>query len=72
VEPALSAALWTRGGFPPSLLAAGDEASAAWRANFIATYLERDIPQLGPRIPAETLRRFWTMLAHRRRERSST
>jgi predicted AAA+ superfamily ATPase len=57
--------LWIRGGFPRSLLAPSEEASATWRANFIATYLERDIPQLGPRIPAETLRRFWTMLAHR-------
>ena len=56
--------LWSRGGFPPSFLASSDEASALWRENFIRTYLERDIPQLGPRIPAETLRRFWTMLAH--------
>ena len=56
--------LWLRGGFPDSFLAADDAASALWRANFIKTYLERDIPQLGPRIPAETLRRFWTMLAH--------
>ena len=56
--------LWVRGGFPNSFLAATDEASAIWRENFIRTYLERDIPQLGPRIPAETLRRFWTMLAH--------
>ena len=56
--------LWLRGGFPESLLATGDDASLAWRRAFIRTYLERDIPQLGPRIPAETLRRFWTMLAH--------
>nr|WP_196799482.1 ATP-binding protein [Verrucomicrobium sp. 3C] len=56
--------LWVRGGFPDSYLAASDEASAVWRENFLRTYLERDIPQLGPRIPAETLRRFWTMLAH--------
>lgn len=56
--------LWTRGGFPDSFLAASDEASAVWRRSFIRTYLERDIPQLGPRVPAETLRRFWTMLAH--------
>ena len=56
--------LWCRGGFPDSYLAAGDEKSLEWRHNFISTYLERDIPQLGPRIPAETLRRFWTMLAH--------
>lgn len=56
--------LWIRGGFPDSFLATSDEASAVWRENFIRTYLERDIPQLGPRVPAETLRRFWTMLAH--------
>ncbi|MBP6014160.1 MAG: ATP-binding protein [Alphaproteobacteria bacterium] len=58
-------ALWVRGGFPRSLLAKSDETSASWREAFITTYLERDIPQLGPRIPATTLRRFWTMLAHR-------
>jgi predicted AAA+ superfamily ATPase len=57
-------ALWLRGGFPESLLAATDAASLRWRTDFIRTYLERDVPQLGPRIPAETLRRFWTMLAH--------
>ena len=56
--------LWLRGGFPDSLLAPDDASSLRWRRNFIRTYLERDIPQLGPRIPAETLRRFWTMLAH--------
>jgi predicted AAA+ superfamily ATPase len=56
--------LWIRGGFPPSFLAAGAEESLRWRTDFIRTYLERDIPQLGPRIPAETLRRLWTMLAH--------
>jgi len=56
--------LWIRGGFPDSFLAEDDQASAVWRENFIRTYLERDIPLLGPRIPAETLRRFWTMLAH--------
>ncbi|MEM6647893.1 MAG: ATP-binding protein [Bacteroidota bacterium] len=57
--------LWIRGGFPDSYLAATHTASMRWRMNFIRTYLERDIPQLGPRIPAETLRRFWTMLCHR-------
>ena len=57
-------ALWLRGGFPDSLLADSDAASLRWRVDFIRTYLERDIPQLGPRIPAETLRRLWTMLAH--------
>jgi hypothetical protein len=56
--------LWLRGGFPESLLAGSDAASLRWRMDFIRTYLERDIPQLGPRIPAETLRRLWTMLAH--------
>ncbi len=56
--------LWVRGGFPRSFLAGSDDESAVWRSDFISTYLERDIPQLGPRIPAETLRRFWTMLAH--------
>ena len=56
--------LWLRGGFPASLLARNDTASLRWRHDFIRTYLERDIPQLGPRIPAETLRRLWIMLAH--------
>ena len=56
--------LWIRGGFPDSFLAESDSASSLWRENFIRTYLERDMPQLGPRIPAETLRRFWVMLAH--------
>jgi hypothetical protein len=53
-----------RGGFPDSFLAPDDPASLDWRRSFIATYLERDIPMLGPRIPAETLGRFWRMLAH--------
>lgn len=56
--------LWVRGGFPLSWLAPDDAASLCWREAFIATYLERDIPVLGPRIPATTLRRLWTMLAH--------
>lgn len=56
--------LWLRGGFPESLLAASDLNSLYWRRDFIKTYLERDIPQLGPRIPSLTLERFWTMLAH--------
>jgi predicted AAA+ superfamily ATPase len=56
--------LWSRGGFPESLLGASDQDSLSWRRDFIKTYLERDIPQLGPRIPAETLERLWTMLAH--------
>ncbi len=56
--------LWVRGGLPDSLLAGSDRDSAAYRLNFIRTYLERDVPQLGPRIPAETLGRLWAMLAH--------
>ena len=56
--------LWIRGGFPASFLAANDRISLDWREDFIRTYLERDVPQFGSRIPAETLRRFWTMLAH--------
>jgi len=56
--------LWVRGGFPDSFLARSDRSSLRWRQDFIRTYLERDVPMLGPRIAAETLRRFWTMLAH--------
>lgn len=56
--------LWLRGGFPPSFLAGDDEESRQWRLNFVRTFLERDMPQLGVRIPAEVLRRFWTMVAH--------
>ena len=56
--------LWVRGGFPLSWLAQSDAESMRWRDAFIAAYLERDIPALGPRIPATTLRRLWTMLAH--------
>jgi predicted AAA+ superfamily ATPase len=61
-------ALWLRGGFPLSWLAETDAASMTWREVFIATYLEKDIPALGPRIPATTLRRLWTMLAHHQGE----
>ncbi|MEA5424557.1 ATP-binding protein [Synechococcus sp. CCY9202] len=61
---AASERLWIRGGFPDSVQASDDASSSIWREQFIRTCLERDIPQLGPRIPAETLRRFWTMLAH--------
>ncbi|MDQ3034333.1 MAG: ATP-binding protein [Myxococcota bacterium] len=57
-------ALWVRGGFPESFTAADDAESVQWRRSFVRTYLERDVPTLGPRVPAETLRRFWTMLAH--------
>jgi len=56
--------LWFRGGFPRSYLAPGDGESAAWREDFIRTFLERDIPTLGINVPSLTLRRFWTMVAH--------
>ena len=56
--------LWLRGGFPESFLASSNARSLRWRQDFIRAYLERDIPQFGPRIAAETLRRFWAMLAH--------
>jgi len=56
--------LWTRGGFPESLLSRSNQSSTTWRENFIRTYLERDIPQLGLNISAKTLKRLWTMLAH--------
>ncbi len=56
--------LWLRGGFPRSFLARNDEASTLWREEFVTTFLERDLPQLGVRTPATTLRRFWSMLAH--------
>jgi hypothetical protein len=64
VEAGAVETLWSRGGFAESLLAASDRESFLWRENFISTYLRRDIPDLGPRIPAETLRRFLMMLAH--------
>lgn len=56
--------LWLRGGFPLSFLADTDDDSCRWRASFVRTFLERDMPQLGVQIPAETLRRFWTMISH--------
>jgi len=56
--------LWLRGGFPDSYLADSDEFSMAWLEDMIRTYLERDIPQMGFRVPAVRLRRLWTMLAH--------
>jgi len=56
--------LWLRGGFPDSFLAASDQDSLMLRESFIRTYLERDVPQFGPRIPSETLSRLWVMLAH--------
>ena len=56
--------LWLRGGFPLSHLASDDEAAFQWRQDFIRAFLERDLPAMGVRVPADTLRRFWTMLAH--------
>lgn len=56
--------LWLRGGLPESFLAAGDGASTAWRDDYIATFLERDLAGFGFRFPATLMRRFWTMLAH--------
>ena len=56
--------LWRRGGFPRAYLAPHDRASSLWRRSFVRTFLERDVPQLGITVPAETLRRFWTMMAH--------
>ena len=56
--------LWLRGGFPESLLAASDRDSLDWRASFIRSYLERDVPMFAPRLPAATVGRFWTMLAN--------
>ena len=56
--------LWLRGGFPDSLLAADDTRSLDWRRDFIRSYLERDVPMFAPRLPAETIGRLWTMLAH--------
>jgi predicted AAA+ superfamily ATPase len=56
--------LWLRGGFPASYLARSDSHSSEWRRNFVRTFLERDIPQLGTSVPGPTLRRFWAMLAH--------
>jgi predicted AAA+ superfamily ATPase len=64
VVPNASQSLWVRGGFPDSFLAETEDESFEWRAAFIQTYLERDVPSLGPRIPAETLHRFWQMLGH--------
>jgi hypothetical protein len=56
--------LWLRGGFPRSYLARSEAMSVSWRQDFVRTFLERDVPQLGIRIPSESLRRFWIMLAH--------
>lgn len=64
VEPSNWRRLWLRGGLPPSYTARDDGQSRRWREQYIATFLERDIPQLGISIPAATLRRFWVMLCH--------
>ena len=64
VGPSSLKSLWSRGGFPRSFLAESDAASVEWRRDFIRTFLERDLMQLGIRIPSQTLGRFWTMLAH--------
>jgi uncharacterized protein len=64
ISAAGSAKLWLRGGFPRAFLARDDAASYEWRQNFIRTFVERDLPQLGVTIAADTMRRFWTMLAH--------
>ena len=64
VDPLASGDLWLRGGFPLSFLARNEADSRAWRRQFIQTFVERDLPQLGFNIPAAAMRRFWGMLAH--------
>ncbi|BAP89365.1 uncharacterized protein E1O_22340 [Burkholderiales bacterium GJ-E10] len=64
VGTAASEALWLRGGFPKSFLAGSEAASHLWRKDYVTTFLERDLPQLGINVPPTTLRRFWMMLAH--------
>jgi len=64
VSAARQSMLWLRGGFPRAFLARSERDSFAWRGDFIQTFLERDLPSLGLRVPPATLRRFWTMLAH--------
>ena len=63
-EPTDLDQLWLRGGFPDSLLAANEAASLRWREDFVRSYLQRDVPMFAPRLPAETVGRLWTMLAH--------
>lgn len=65
VSPDALNTLWLRGGLPEAFTAADDAASGAWLGDYISTFLERDLAQLGSRVPATTMRRFWTMLAHR-------
>ncbi len=64
VGPQRRLRLWLRGTFPPAFLARSDSESYEWREDFITTFLERDLPQLGVGVPATTLGRFWSMLAH--------
>src|SRR5690606_23244538 len=64
VGPKNYARLWLRGGFPDSYLASSLAKSEVWRQQFVTTFLQRDLPQLGLQLSATTLRRFWTMLAH--------
>lgn len=64
VPPEATENLWVRGGFPDSFLASDEQQSLSWRKDLLRTYLERDVPMFGSHVPAETLRRFWTMLAH--------
>ncbi len=64
VDPGAWRTLWQRGGFPRSYLATDTRGSALWRRNFLRTFLERDLPRFGITVPAERLRRFWTMVAH--------
>jgi uncharacterized protein len=64
VSPGALGRLWRRGGFPPAYLAKSEQASYVWRQQLVQTFLERDLPQLGISVPAATMLRFWTMLAH--------
>ncbi len=64
IDPGAIKNLWWRGGLPRSFLSASDDESLLWRSQYMTTFLERDIPQLGITIPARTLRRFWIMLSH--------
>ncbi len=64
LEPTEWRALWLRGGFPRAVIPQSDEESWDWRADFIQTFVERDLPQLVLSVPARTARSFWTMLAH--------
>jgi predicted AAA+ superfamily ATPase len=64
VPPRDAGRLWLRGGFPRSFLAGSEKMSLAWREDFVRSFLERDLAQLGVRVSALTMRRFWTMIAH--------